>query len=147
MRWTVLSALLLALACTSRAPRIEVKGAWARPSVARGMEDPAPPDSPGVVYLTVGNRGGLPDRLLSATTEVADVVEIHETRVEGERTRMVHLVDGAAIPARATLVLRPGGMHLMLLGLRRHLRPGESFPLTLRFETAPHQTVQVEVRQ
>jgi copper(I)-binding protein len=138
--------VLLAAACAASEPRIAARGAWARATLAAAAEEAPPPASPGVVYLVLTNEGGRADRLVSAATEVATVVELHETRVEGDRMRMVHLTEGAEIPAGGQLELRPGGMHLMLIDLARHLRAGESFPLTLRFAEAPAQTIEVEVR-
>jgi copper(I)-binding protein len=138
--------LVLLGACSPPEPRITAREAWARPTWGDGADPTTPPAAPGVVYLVLANRGGRADALVSATTEVAALVEIHETRVDGDRMRMVHLTEGVPIPARGQLELRPGGVHLMLIDLARHLRAGESFGLTLRFAHSAAQTIQVEVR-
>ncbi len=119
-------------------PRISVKEAWARPTAATG---------PGVVYLTLTNEGGTDDRLIGAETEVAQTVELHETTMQGDRMKMRPLPKGVVIPAGRRVELKPGGYHLMLIGLRHALKVGDHFSLVLRFEQSDPLTVEVVVRQ
>ncbi|RME79647.1 MAG: copper chaperone PCu(A)C, partial [Chloroflexi bacterium] len=56
-------------------------------------------------------------------------------------------VEKIVIPAGESAVLQPGGLHVMLIGLQRELKKGDSFTLTLRFEKSPPQTVNVTVRE
>lgn len=60
--------------------------------------------------------------------------------------RMRQVTDGIAVPARGTLELRPGSFHVMFMGLKRQLRQGEHFPVTLRFQRAGRVTVQFAVQ-
>jgi copper(I)-binding protein len=99
----------------------------------------------GAVYVLIENRGSEPDTLLSATSDAAATVELHETRQEGGVMRMRPLpkVD---IPAGARLEMKPGGHHIMLLGLTRDLHPGDTVTVRLRFEKAGQQVIEAPVR-
>lgn len=87
-------------------------------------------------YVTITNRGGRPDRLISGTLEVAGRVEIHEMATVDGVMRMRNLAQGLVIPPGGTIELRPGGYHAMFLDLTRPLRQGESLRGTLVFERA-----------
>jgi hypothetical protein len=103
--------------------------------------------STSAIYMRLVNAGQEPDRLVAARTEVAGVVEIHETRMEGEVIKMQHLPDGLEVPAGETVELKPGGYHLMLIDLQRDLEVGDKFEVVLEFEMAGEQTVEAEVRE
>jgi len=90
----------------------------------------------GAGYLRVTNTGSTPDRLLGGSTDVAARIEPHDMKMEDGVMKMRALADGIEIAPGATLELKPGGMHLMILGLKQPLKAGESFPATLRFEKA-----------
>jgi periplasmic copper chaperone A len=126
-------------------------------ALVRGAEAPAGPlrveawaratppgASVGAAYLIVRNKGDRDDRLVSASGEVAQSVEPHETVEENGVARMRPL-EAASIPAGEMLVMRPGGAHLMLMGLAAPLKEGSTFPLTLSFERAGTMTVEVHV--
>ncbi len=112
----------------------------------------APPSlagtSNGVAYLKgIRNQGDAPDRLVSASTPVAERVEIHEMTHEGDVMRM-RAVPGVELPAGQEVQLRKGQRyHLMLLGLRQPLKVGDRFDLTLKFEKAGETTVKVYVQE
>jgi copper(I)-binding protein len=108
---------------------------------ARGT---APGQPNGGAYLRLENRGA-EDRLVSARAEVCRQVELHTSRMEGDVMRM-RQVDAIDIPANKAVVLQPGGMHLMLVGLKAPLKEGDRFPLTLKFEKAGVLTVDVVVQ-
>lgn len=97
--------------------------------------------STGAVFLTITNDGDEPDRLIAGETVAAKTVEIHEVAdVSGVMT-MRPLMDGLEIPAGESVELKPGGYHIMLIGLTGDLMPGKSFDLTLTFEQAGEITV------
>ncbi|MDQ7990612.1 MAG: copper chaperone PCu(A)C [Candidatus Dactylopiibacterium sp.] len=100
--------------------------------------------STGGGFLAIDNRGAA-DRLVSATTPVAEAVELHTMRMEGNIMRMQKLERGIAVPAGQRTVLAPGGLHLMFMGLKTPLKQGESFPLRLHFEQAGEIEVSVKV--
>jgi copper(I)-binding protein len=89
----------------------------------------------GAGFMTIRNTGSQPDRLLSASTPGARVVELHTHIREGDVMRM-RPVNDIPLPPGQTVQLRPGGLHVMLIGLTGPLNRGASLPLTLRFERA-----------
>jgi copper(I)-binding protein len=106
---------------------LEIREPW-----ARGMAE----SSNGGGFLTLRNRSGSPDRLVAAASPAAERVEIHAVKVVGADIEMRPLDKGLVIPADSTVVLQPRGYHLLLLGLKAPLSPGERLPLTLTFEKA-----------
>lgn len=87
-------------------------------------------------FLVVENKGAAPDRLVSVASEIADHTEIHEMAMKDGVMSMRQLPDGLAVPAGGEVALKPGGYHLMFIGLKRPLAKGESFKGTLTFEKA-----------
>ncbi|MCK8778709.1 copper chaperone PCu(A)C [Rhizobium sp. NTR19] len=87
-------------------------------------------------YLTIHNKGANNDRLVSASSPVADMVELHEMAMQGEVMRMRKLNDGIPVAAGATVELKPGGLHLMFMRVKEPFKAGGSVPLTLTFEKA-----------
>jgi copper(I)-binding protein len=149
----LLAAGLFLAGCTSAGPGattsagpMRVESAWARraPATAPGGHGPAAAAN-GAVYLTVRNTGAAPDAIVEARTDAAHRVELHETRSEGGVMRM-HPRSRFDVPAGATLEMKPGGHHVMLLGLTRDLAPGDSVTLTVTFEKAGPVTVTAPVR-
>jgi copper(I)-binding protein len=99
------------------------------------------------VALTIRNDGQEADQLTGGETPVAERVEVHQTRLVNGRREMDLLPAGLVIPPATTLVLEPGGSHLMLVGLRQDLVQGRTFPLTLSFRRAGTVTVTARVRR
>lgn len=96
-------------------------------------------------YLEIRNSGRQPDRVVGASTPVAERVELHVVARDGDILKMRE-VKGFEVPARQRLTLRPGGSHLMIVGLTRPLVKGERIPLTLRFERAGELQIELEVQ-
>ena len=94
-------------------------------------------------FLTLMN-GGAADRLVAAGADVSRSVELHEMKMEGDVMRM-RQVDGIALQAGQTVELKPGGYHLMFVGLKAPLKAGDSFPLKLKFEKAGEVMVEVKI--
>ena len=146
----LLAALLitaLASACTflpSTMPTtptgnaLRVENAWARPSPMQGGN--------GAVYLTVLNPTNRPDQLLGVSSPVARVAETHETVEKDSVVRMEPRPEGFAIPAQGSLLLKPGGKHIMLVDLVAPLQAGQSISVTLEFEQAGTVALDVPVR-
>jgi periplasmic copper chaperone A len=130
---------------------IRLDHAWARRAPMLGQEGPRAQSGGttthgnGAVYVTVTNRGHEPDALLSATTDAAATVELHETVHQGGTMRMQPLAR-LEIPAGGQIEMKPGGYHLMLLGLRRDLKPGDTVAVDLRFAKAGQISVQAPVQ-
>lgn len=96
-------------------------------------------------YMTVTNRSGAPDRLVSARSPMARSVEIHDSAVADGVMRMRPLPEGVVLPPGATLRLAPGGLHLMLIGPTGGFTRGGRVPVTLSFDMAGDVTVELEV--
>ena len=108
---------------------------WSRPTAVKL----------GVVYMRI--KGGAADtRLTAARTPIAAKVEVHETKMKNGMMDMRE-VGGVDVPAGKTVEFKTGGLHLMLMGLKKPLTAGMRFPLTLTFGTAGDRTVEVEVRR
>lgn len=90
----------------------------------------------GVAYLGLINIGSEADRLISASSAVAERVEIHSSSLSGGVMRMRRLSDGLALAPRAVVNLKPGGHHLMLIGLKQPLKKDQSFNVRLTFAKA-----------
>ncbi|GAB5427432.1 MAG: hypothetical protein Devi2KO_08910 [Devosia indica] len=96
-------------------------------------------------FLTIVNTGDTDDRLLRAEVTFASDAQIHEMAMEGDVMKMRQLEDGLAIPAGETVVLEPGGYHLMFMGLSQALVEGETVPVVLTFEQAGTVTVDLHI--
>jgi periplasmic copper chaperone A len=94
-------------------------------------------------FLKLDN-GGADDRLVSASADVSKTVELHVMKMEGDVMQM-RQVEAIELPAGKAVELKPGGLHIMFIGLKAPLKPGDTFPLKLRFEKAGEVTVQVNV--
>ncbi|HPA38579.1 MAG TPA: copper chaperone PCu(A)C [Phenylobacterium sp.] len=135
MRHTFALAALTAVALSGPAAAheynlgsLQIGHPWCRPS---------PPGAPtGAGYLTVTNTGKTADRLLGGTASFADRVEVHEMSMDGQVMRMRKLGDGAEIAPGATLTLKPGGFHLMFIGLKQPLTLGAKPEYSLKFAKA-----------
>jgi hypothetical protein len=87
-------------------------------------------------FLTLTNTGTTPDRLIAVKSPAADRVEIHEMKMDGNIMRMREVEKGIEIPPGATVELKPGGFHVMFMGLKAPFAKEAKVPLTLVFEKA-----------
>jgi copper(I)-binding protein len=155
---TIVLALLMGmlLACgseTASGPKIKADAVWARPAVATGGTSGESGQGgmdhskmgTGAVFMTLVNEGSEADRLLAARTAVAEVAEIHETRLEGDVVKMQLLPDGLEVPAEGKVELKPGGYHIMLIGIQRDLNVDDEFTVDLEFEKSAPMAVDVVV--
>lgn len=138
------AAIVVALAaCGAPAPQtasnISVKDAWARPT-------PDTAEKLSAAYMIIENTGGA-DKLLAASGDVAGMIQIHQTKDSGGMMMMEEMKDGVDVPANSALELKPGGYHVMLMGVRQDLKPGDTFKLTLKFNSGKEIPVDVTVRE
>ncbi len=117
---------------------ITVSDAWVR--------SPVIIDQPGAAYLVIQNNGATEDKLLSAESDAAKVVELHESMESGGMMSMAP-VPNIPVPANGKVELKPGGFHLMLVGLTRPLKVGDKVQLSLNFEKAGKMPVTAEVKE
>lgn len=153
----ILASLALLAGCGASAPQITVNEPWVRAAAMTGMgaqggmgghggTDMAPAGGTSAAYMVLVNRGGAGDRLVSASTDVAEVVELHESKMVDNVMKMEPVAGGIPVPANGQVELKPGGLHVMLIGLKRDLAAGETVRLTLKFERAGEVTVDAPVR-
>jgi len=95
-------------------------------------------------FMTIKNNSGQDDRLIGAASDVADMVQVHETTVENNvmSMREVAAID---IPAGQAVELKHGSYHIMLMNLRQDLKDGQMITITLKFEKAGDVPVSVMV--
>lgn len=135
MRLT-LAAALIAIPATVFAQQStpNVAHAWSRAAMAGHQ---------GVVYLTITDAGA-PDTLTGATTPVANSAELHEF-IDDHGVMKMRPVASLPVAPGHPAMLKPGGYHIMLMGLKQPLTQGEQFPLALRFAYAGQVTTTVTV--
>jgi copper(I)-binding protein len=135
----VAAACLIAAACTTRstppAPRVLVANSWARI---------AEPGATSGVYLEITNNDTVAIILVGVTTNAAAAAEVHETM---QHEGMAHMMPRTELPiaAGAVLTMQPGGLHVMLVDLRRALAVGDSIRLQLHFGDSTTVPVTVPV--
>ena len=138
---------LFCLSCVgdggSEVQGIRVEGGWARAMPLLGGAGGAATNS--AIYLHLRNVGDEPDRLTGGATTAAAAVQIHESRVVDDVMRMEE-VEGVDILPGEVVELKPGGVHIMLLGLTRSLVEGEGLDLTLHFLRSEDLEVILPVR-
>lgn len=130
---TALAAVVLSAcagAATPAAPagpsQITADGVWIRNSAAGGNT---------AAYLTLKN-GGAEDTLVSAAIAEASMVEIHETAAAANgMMEMRPLAQGLKVPANGSVELKPGGYHVMVMGLKQDLKTGANVKLKLTFKS------------
>jgi copper(I)-binding protein len=98
----------------------------------------------GAGYLVIENRGTVPDRVLGGSVEVATGFEIHDVVLEGGVMKM-RLLAGIELPPGSSIEAKPGGRHIMFVGLLHPLAAGEKVRGALRFERAGRIKVEFEV--
>ena len=116
---------------------IEIGDPWSRatPSTA--------PSAGG--FLTIANKGSTPDRLLAIQSPAAKQVELHEMKMDGNVMRMRELENGVALAPGQTVELKPGGFHVMFIGLKAPFVKDQRVPATLVFEKAGKVDVEFTV--
>ena len=131
IRTTLLIAATIAaplLAHSFKAGALTITHPWAR-ETAQGQVV-------GGGFMEIRNGGKADDRLISASAPVAAEVQLHTMTMDNGVMRMRQVKDGIAIPAGQTVTLKPGGLHIMFMGLKAPLAKGTTIPATLRFQRA-----------
>jgi copper(I)-binding protein len=134
---TKLCATLLAATLSTAlwAQNVEVKGAWARATVQGQMATGA--------FMKLTAREGT--RLVSASSPVAGVTEVHEMSMDNNVMKM-RAIPGLDLPAGKAVELKPGGYHVMLMDLKAPLQKDTTIPLTLVFKDAKGVETKTELK-
>lgn len=133
---TLITLLPLALVLASAAQaQTTVKDAWIRGTVAQQK-------ATGMFGHLTSAGGG---KLVSASSPVAGVVEIHEMSMDGGVMKM-RAMPGLELPAGKAVELKPGGYHVMLMDLKQQVKEGDEVPLTLTIESKDGSRATLEVK-
>jgi len=131
------AALLMGLSTPSFAGDITIDAVWARASAGMARA--------GAAFMTIKNTGAA-DKLIAAKADVSKRAELHTHINENGMMKMREIKGGAVIPSNGMTVFKPGGDHVMFMGLNAPLKEGATFPLTLVFEKAGEIKVDVTVQ-
>jgi periplasmic copper chaperone A len=133
-------ALALAASATASAQTtpMTARDAWVR--------EPAPNRKQTALFVTVENASAKARSIVSASSDAAETVELHEMIRDGAMMRMspVKTID---VPANGKAELKPGGLHIMLFGLKRQPVDGDTIRVTLKFDNGSTVTVAAPVRK
>jgi periplasmic copper chaperone A len=118
--------------------KIQVQDAWARatPGLAKN----------GGAYFTAVNGGMQADRIVGVSSDMASRTELHTHLNDNGVMRMRQVTGGIEVPPGGKVTFKPGSYHIMFIGLNKPFKKGDSFPVTLVFEKAGRQTVNVSVK-
>lgn len=94
-------------------------------------------------FMKIENKGAA-DQLISASSPAAGEVQLHEMAMEGNVMKMRQLKD-IPVPAGGAVELKPGGLHLMFMGIKTPLAAGETVPVKLKFAKAGEVEVKFPV--
>lgn len=130
-------ALLLG-ACAPAAVDVDASEIWARTGMAGGNS---------AVYMILANGTGADDELLSASSEIAGAVELHISQVGVNGEMQMIQQESVPLAAGARVEFKPGGLHIMLIGLKQELKVGETFELTLHFKNHADIVLKVIVKE
>lgn len=117
---------------------LKISNPWAR-ATPKGA-------SVGGAYMTIINTGNVPDRLLGGSSDASNHFEIHEMSMENGVMKMRPLGKGLEIKSGQTVEFKPGGYHVMFVGLKAQFEEGQHIKATLQFEKAGNIGVDFAVR-
>jgi copper(I)-binding protein len=119
--------------------KVVVEGAWV---------GEVPPSSPvAAAYMTIKNEGNADDKLISVTSSISGSTMIHQTTIDEQSVARMEMVDALVIPAGKSVVLKPGGTHIMLMDLKEPVTGKEKIELDLKFENAGDMKVEAPVKK
>ena len=134
----VLLSVMLLSACAPAAKDVEASDVWARTGMAGGNS---------AVYMMLVNGTSADDELLSASSDVAEAVELHESKMGANGEMQMIPQASILLAAGAKVEFKPGGLHVMLIGLKQELKIGDEFELTLHFKNHADITLKVIVKE
>ncbi len=128
------------VACSGTVDGVVARDAWVRPT--------PPVGNTAALYVSLKNSSGTDDQIISASADVCQELELHQTVLTGDVSSMPAVeADAMSISAGETLLMEPNGLHLMCLGLPAPLVEGEELTLTLTLAQAGDIEVIVKVQQ
>jgi copper(I)-binding protein len=137
--------LLMVTACgpAENSATIEITNAWVR-AIDGGMG--SMDGTASALFMTIQNNHSSPEVLLKVESDVAAMVQIHLSEVDVNGVSSMHEVEGVEIAANGIAELKPGGYHVMLMGLKQDIKEGELIQFTLVFQNAGKMVIEAVVR-
>jgi len=133
-----LPVCLMVFSCSLSAQnKIEVKDAWARPA-AKGANS--------ALYCIIQNNGNKSDTLKSAESMFAEEVQIHESYKKDNDKMGMRQVKSLVLNSKSSAELKPGGFHVMLLGVKKDFKAGDPLNVTLQFRNSGKIKIKAVVR-
>ncbi|HHG74450.1 MAG TPA: copper chaperone PCu(A)C [Persephonella sp.] len=133
----IFTVLLVIVGFVYAKPEIVIEDPWVRavPPTAKNT----------ALFMVIKNVGDDPDALIGVKTDISKMVSIHKTVNQNGVMKMVH-VDKLSVPAGGSVVLKPGGYHIMVMGLKKDIKAGENVKFTLIFEKTGEITIKAPVK-
>ena len=122
---------------TNNKSLITIQDAWIRPAAANANS---------AIFFEILNKSSIADTLLSAKSDLAEIVEVHETYKKENDMMGMREVHKIAIPANGIVKFKPLGLHVMLIGVLKDIRLGEHHEVALVFKSAGTIKVKAVVR-
>jgi copper(I)-binding protein len=136
--FTIISTAVLLSACAATAEKgITVSDAWIRPTA---------PGENGAVYFVIQNHSS-DDELVSVTADIAESAEIHESMMMAGDVMEMGQVDSVPLSKDSEVIFEPGGLHVMLVYVKKELMVGETIEVTLHFKNHADFPVNVSVAE
>ncbi len=124
-------------AVAAKAGDIEIIDPWARSAAMEGGNS--------AIYMMLKNTSATADRLVGVTGDAADAIEVHETTMDNGVMQMHPVEGGLEVPANGSVALKPGSYHIMLIGLAKALKAGDTITVSLNFESGASVDLAVPV--
>jgi len=105
---------------------LEISEVWTRQSFS--------PNNNSAAYMKVNNPTNKQITIIGAYSSIANNVELHKSFVDEKGISRMVSIDNIVVPAQSQIELKPGGAHIMLFDLRRHLKPGDKFPMIIKIQ-------------
>jgi copper(I)-binding protein len=117
--------------------QLKVSDAWARAALV---------GSNTAVYMKIDNQTAEDDYLLKASCDAAAAVELHESKMDANGMMQMSPQENILVSANSVTELKPGGLHVMLIGLTKDLRDGDVVKVELEFKKAGKMIIEVPVK-
>jgi len=131
-------ACILASCQAGQSGELKVTDAWSRPGLAGGN---------GALYFVVDNSTKQDDALIKAESDAAESVELHLSSMDAAGNMSMTPQEKVDIPSGQKVEFKPGGLHVMLIQLKKDLEPGQTIHVTLTFEKAKQIELDVIVQE
>ena len=134
----VIFVLSLCMSTPAMSSSIVVQGAFARASIGLAKN--------GVIFMSIHNHSDKTDQLLAIQTDIANNTSLH-SHLNDNGIMKMRRVAQISIPGNSNIELKPGGFHIMLMGLKKPLTEGNQFNLTLIFKNTGKLTVPIKIKR